>query len=949
MASGWGSGWNAPSANAGGGGGGGVAVAAFNPLGINFNSTLISGTTNTAFTGVSAGHKFLLSFWFRRTKLNSAFNIIFENSNQTGLQVQIDNLDRVNIAMIDSASGILIGLNSNPIQDTFWHHVLCSIDNTSTAGGGGTLGWLTIDGVSNLFGYNQASNGLADFARASTITIGERSGGTLPFLGDLGEFYLYFGQYLDPTNATNIQKFRTTSGLPVDLGTDGSTPLGTAPTCYFSSRTNNTEFLTNRGTGGLTFTVTTGSAPTNGNVPPPVGNKGGNMVLTTAAANAIHFGYTGTGSMTKLNGGSFFPASTVFVNLYVGDVTQLSNGQIGGVPLSLMCSSEDGSLHLYSATVPNGTADTLTFDNASSYNSLIAACQYVVGGQPLFYNSGSWGFQRGVNPVYPLKSPTIPSNGLGLLVNYGFSANSGNGQFFTQGGNSALYNAKYSLYKQDTTNGGAVVLNHTNTAGIGWRPYGNNGWDYVGGLLAYTAKDANGVFNFVGSSALSSGNFDHATDTHGPFSVGAAQTDNKLIIVGCDYYLAFNAPDTVQCNGVTMDIVDTAFSSGQNGQNFYVLSVAGSTTSVTITVNEHSNGLKASAVGVWWASDANLAPVESVGYAPTLYTTPNTQNTVINSRGFLTGVYQDQTTETLTITGMTQDATNTYSSGGRIIWAHDNTIGKKTITLQGTGGGYDISGHTVAWSALDPHTTAWINAVIAAGGTVSTTQKMRVNRLIKDLKLCGAWEYLDAFYVFAGESVAQQAMTDIVGLRSLTKFGTVNLAAAGYTSDGTTGYFKTGFTPSVLATAHWQKDYAMLGGYISASRTTNNAGVLMGMYDGASYSYFTPLNSGQAQFEVNDAAQVTQTNTDAKARWTLVRNNSTTLSLIKNGTSLGSYTRNSNAVETNELYLLALNNNGTAASFSPDTVGGIWWGADHNSSTTLMDTAIATYFNSWGV
>jgi hypothetical protein len=62
---------------------------------------------------------------------------------------------------------------------------------------------------------------------------------------DFQEVWVALGQYVDPSN---VSLFRDPStGLPVDLGADGSLPTGTPPTYYF--RGNAASFPTNLGNG----------------------------------------------------------------------------------------------------------------------------------------------------------------------------------------------------------------------------------------------------------------------------------------------------------------------------------------------------------------------------------------------------------------------------------------------------------------------------------------------------------------------------------------------------------------------------------------------------------------------------------------------------------------------------------------------------------------------------
>lgn len=70
---------------------------------------------------------------------------------------------------------------------------------------------------------------------------------------DIADLWIAPGQFLDFSVESNRRKFIDATGKPVDLGSDGSTPTGTAPRIFFSG--DYTDFPVNQGTGG-TFTLT---------------------------------------------------------------------------------------------------------------------------------------------------------------------------------------------------------------------------------------------------------------------------------------------------------------------------------------------------------------------------------------------------------------------------------------------------------------------------------------------------------------------------------------------------------------------------------------------------------------------------------------------------------------------------------------------------------------------
>jgi hypothetical protein len=105
------------------------------------------------------------------------------------------------------------------------------------------------DGNSTTNNTLQYDTTTANFGKNYTIgSLGSLNG---PFTGDLAELYMITGTSLDLSNSTNMRKFISATGSPVDLGTTGSAPTGTIPLLYFKGGAS--TFLTNQaGKGDLT-------------------------------------------------------------------------------------------------------------------------------------------------------------------------------------------------------------------------------------------------------------------------------------------------------------------------------------------------------------------------------------------------------------------------------------------------------------------------------------------------------------------------------------------------------------------------------------------------------------------------------------------------------------------------------------------------------------------------
>lgn len=167
-------------------------------------------------------------------------------------------------------------------------------------------------------------------------------------------------------------------------------------------------------------------------------------------------------------------------------------------------------------------------------------------------------------------------------------------------------------------------------------------------------------------------------------------------------------------------------------------------------------------------------------------------------------------------------------------------------------------------STYDAATTAWINAVVAAGGTVSTGRKTVVDNLIVGLKADGIWTKLDRLWIFAAENT-QSALIDLVALSTATPASSPTFTTdRGYTCNGT-ATVNTGFVPNThgvqftLNTAHtsvWSLTSAQ-----SSQFTTNSGQTNM----------FTAYPDGNCYVRINNNAGGAGANTDGSGFFLGVR------------------------------------------------------------------------------
>jgi hypothetical protein len=223
-------------------------------------------------------------------------------------------------------------------------------------------------------------------------------------------------------------------------------------------------------------------------------------------------------------------------------------------------------------------------------------------------------------------------------------------------------------------------------------------------------------------------------------------------------------------------------------------------------------------------------------------------------------------------------------------------------------------------SGIDADWLAYYNRVIAAGGSLSTTEQNATKTLVADLKANGLWTPMKAIYPMVGASAAACAQN----LKSSSFTGTFSsgwtFASTGVTPNGTSAFLNSGLLPSTQLTGT-----STHVSYYSRTNTTTNGGVEIGTWNfGYLYgielalhrSVATPktyltINSSSG---TNNVSGGTQTSTGL---FLGCRASSALATLYRNGSSIGTNT-NSVTVQLSSfnIYLGASNDFGTAGAFS---------------------------------
>jgi hypothetical protein len=108
---------------------------------------------------------------------------------------------------------------------------------------------------------------------------------------------------------------------------------------------------------------------------------------------------------------------------------------------------------------------------------------------------------------------------------------------------------------------------------------------------------------------------------------------------------------------------------------------------------------------------------------------------------------------------------------------------------------YQLNGTQTA--GLDPDAKAYIDSVVAAGATVTSTQRNAINNFYKTGKAQGWYSQLKRIYLPIWANVNPNAI-DMVSLATGSFVGGVTHASGYVQGNGTTGYFNFGVSPSSL-------------------------------------------------------------------------------------------------------------------------------------------------------
>ncbi len=217
-------------------------------------------------------------------------------------------------------------------------------------------------------------------------------------------------------------------------------------------------------------------------------------------------------------------------------------------------------------------------------------------------------------------------------------------------------------------------------------------------------------------------------------------------------------------------------------------------------------------------------------------------------------------------------------------------------------------------AAFDVDAVAFFNRVTTAGGTLSATEKQAVNQLVLDLKANSLWTPMKAIYPMVGASAEAcgQNLKSASFTGSFTSGWT--FSSLGAKGNGTSTYMNTFLSPNgniSLNSGHlsyYTNENVKIGAF-QIGVFGNNAVTMLGARFDATRNYIG----------INTTGDVLNSETNNVNSFVcLSRISSTEFKYYKQNTTFQTITNASNQLSANNIYVGALNLDGTLA-FLPDT------------------------------
>jgi len=274
------------------------------------------------------------------------------------------------------------------------------------------------------------------------------------------------------------------------------------------------------------------------------------------------------------------------------------------------------------------------------------------------------------------------------------------------------------------------------------------------------------------------------------------------------------------------------------------------------------------------------------------------------------------------------------------------------ITSSPTGSAHLASSAVDSASWESEYKTFYYDLPVASRPSVDTAHKY--NDFIVSLSGAGILDSIDEMFILVAKDTTMAFQSYInPSTDSGVSVNSPDFSAyTGVDFNGSDNYLKSGYTPSVDAVAYGQND-ALLAVYVLENVSEDRVDI--GGGDAITIdnlSIFSRTNADRVGVRINsDGAGDSDANiTDARGFIVGIRRNSSTQLAFKNGNNnIITDTETSQPVD-DEIYVGAMNNNGTAGLYSTKTIGFFAVGGNiSNAKIESFKDAIETLFDYLGV
>jgi PKD repeat protein len=247
------------------------------------------------------------------------------------------------------------------------------------------------------------------------------------------------------------------------------------------------------------------------------------------------------------------------------------------------------------------------------------------------------------------------------------------------------------------------------------------------------------------------------------------------------------------------------------------------------------------------------------------------------------------------------------------------SLGFKNITLMAgkVGAGGVIIKNSYIEITGDADAEAFFARVIAAGGSLTSTEEGAITALVLQMKADNIWNSMKAIYPMVGASAAACAQNLKSSSFTLSFSGGFTFNSNGVTGNGTNAFANTGLIPSASLTNN----------SLNVSVYSRTNGALSSTEIGCSTSSFLPIIGLSAQNILNQILfdgydftgnRMSAANTDGRGLFHGNITSSTSQKIFKNGVlqATNTTTQTQSQPSVQPLYLFARNDSGVAANYS---------------------------------